>query len=269
MKDENFEEYFSGKKLYGDDFNRKQIEAWFNDEKEGYSGLISEAPYFYEFHELNKIHGYNKIKRIKEFSKVLSFGGASGDELLPIIDRIKEVIILEPSHKLRVGKIGGKKIEYISPNASGKIDLPEGSIDLITCFAVLHHIPNISFVIQELTRILKKGGFILLREPIVSMGDWRKERKGLTLRERGIPLNIFKQIILQNGLEILSEDRVLFPTTRRIWDINNGFKKSKLVIYLDILLSKIFSWNKKYHATKAWHKIRPQSVFFVLRKKFV
>lgn len=269
MKEENFDDYLSGKRLYGDDFSRKQIEGWFNDEKEGYSGLISEAPYFYEFHELNKVHGYNKLKNVKEFGRVLSFGGASGDELLPIINKIKEVIILEPSLKLRVEEIGGKKIEYVSPDASGKINLADESIDLITCFAVLHHIPNVSFVLKELTRVLKKGGFMIIREPIVSMGDWRKERRGLTLRERGIPLEIFKQIIIQNGLEILSEDKVLFPTTRRIWDLNNNLKRSKGVIYSDMMLSKMFSWNKRYHATKIWHKIRPQSVFFVLKKKLM
>ncbi len=263
---EDFNDYLSGNKLYGDDFNKKQIEEWFRDEKEGYSGLISKSPYIYEFHELNKIYGYNKLNRIKEFDKVLSFGGATGDELLPIIDKIKEVIILEPSQKLRVEKVGNKKIEYISPSASGKINLPKESIDLITCFAVLHHIPNVSFVLKELTSVLKKGGFMLIREPIVSMGDWRKERRGLTLRERGIPLKIFNRIIEENNLKILSEKKVLFPSTRRIWDINDRFKRSKSVIYFDKLLSKMFSWNNLYHSTKPWHKLRPQSVFYVLKK---
>ena len=103
---EDFEEYLSGNKLYGDDFNEKQIEEWFEDEKEGYSGLISKFPYIYEFHELNKINGYKKINQIKEFNRVLSLGGATGDELIPIIDKIREIIILEPSQKLRVENKG-------------------------------------------------------------------------------------------------------------------------------------------------------------------
>lgn len=263
---EDFEEYLSGNKLYGDDFNEKQIEEWFEDEKEGYSGLISKIPYIYEFHELNKINGYKKINQIKEFNRVLSLGGASGDELIPIIDKIREIIILEPSQKLRVDELRGKRIKYISPNASGKINLPNESVDLITCFAVLHHIPNVSFIMRELTRILKKGGYMLIREPIVSMGDWRIKREGLTLRERGIPLRIFKKIIKDNNLEIVSERKVLFPLTRRLWSMNNRLKKSKSVIYLDKVLSKIFSWNDRYHSTKFWHKIRPQSIFYVLKK---
>ena len=107
---------------------------------------------------------------------------------------------------------------------------------------------------------------MLIREPIVSMGDWRIKGEGLTLRERGIPLKIFKKIIKENNLEIVSEKKVLFPLTRRLWSMNNRLKKSKSVIYLDKVLSKIFSWNDRYHSTKFWHKIRPQSIFYVLKK---
>ena len=91
--------YFSGKKLYGDDFKLTQIKGWFDDEKEAYSNLISNS-YIYEFHALNKIHGYNKLRLIKEFDKVLGFGGAYGDEFLPILNKIREIYIIEPSEKL-------------------------------------------------------------------------------------------------------------------------------------------------------------------------
>ena len=47
-------EFFSGKKLYGDNFNLNQIKKWYDDEKEGYSELISLKKYFYGYYELNK-----------------------------------------------------------------------------------------------------------------------------------------------------------------------------------------------------------------------
>ncbi len=265
---ENLKEYFSGRKLYGDDFDREQIKRWFEDEKEGYSELFSNyKDQGYDYHELNKIHGFNKIKSVKHFDRVLSIGGAKGDELLPIVQKVGNITIIEPSKKLRSKELQGKKITYLDPESSGKINLPSETIDLITCFGVLHHIPNVSFVFQEMTRVLKKGGYMLIREPIVSMGDWTKPRKGLTKRERGIPLNIFRDVIKKNNLKIVSEDKVLFPLTRRLKLKNGEMSNSKSVILLDHLLSRLFSWNSKYHSTKPWHKIRPQSVFYVLEKK--
>ncbi|MBT6956155.1 hypothetical protein HN997_02580, partial [archaeon] len=62
MKDK-IEKYFSGKKLYGDDFDKQQIIEWFKDEEEGYSGLITKD-HVYEFHALNGVHGYSKLKNI-------------------------------------------------------------------------------------------------------------------------------------------------------------------------------------------------------------
>ncbi len=267
MKDkENIDIYLSGKNLYGDDFNLEQIKKWHEDEKEGYSGLIEKED-IYEFHELNKIHGYNKLKNIPKFQRVLSFGGANGDELLPIIDKIKEIYIIEPSKKLRVKKIKGKPVKYITPKISGKIPFKDNSFDLITCFAVLHHIPNVSFVFKEISRVLKPNGFLLLREPVVSMGDWEKQRKELTKHERGIPLDILRKVIKKNNFEIISERLVLFPLLRRIEFGNYIGGNSRFWVKIDSLLGWLFSWNNKYHATNFLHKIRPQSVFYVLKMK--
>lgn len=40
----------------------------------------------------------------------------------------------------------------------GSIDFPDNFFDLILCFATLHHIPNVTFVISELFRTLRGGG---------------------------------------------------------------------------------------------------------------
>ena len=259
-------EFLSGKKLYGDNFNLKQIKEWYADEKEGYSDLISPKKYYYGYHELNKKYGYNKLKNIKKYKKVLGFGSAYGHELHPILQKIWEIHIVEPSKKLRLKTLEGKKLKYIEPSVSGKLPYKDNSFDLITCFGVLHHIPNVSKVLSELFRVLEYGGYILIREPIVSMGDWTKKRFGLTKRERGIPLEIFRKIISEHNMKIISEDLVLFPLTRRLELGGKRACNSKVIVWIDEILSKLFSWNNKYHSIKFYHKIRPQSVFFVLRK---
>jgi ubiquinone/menaquinone biosynthesis C-methylase UbiE len=262
----NNKEFLSGEKLYGDNFSLNEIKKWYGDEEEGYSGLIGDYESGYGYSQVNIKHGFSKLKNIKKFQNVLSFGGAKGDELIPIIDKIKKITIIEPSKKLRVKKIKGKGVNYVTPKTSGEIKLKNNEFDLITCFGTLHHIPNVSFVFDELVRVLKKGGFILLREPIVSMGDWTKPRIGLTKRERGIPEIIFKRLITKNKLKIVSRKKIMFPLLRRMNFKGKKGGNSKTAVFIDDKLSRIFSFNKKYHSTKFVHKLRPQSIFYVLQK---
>ena len=259
------QEFLSGKKLYGDDFNLNEIKKWFKDEEEAYSKL-KEDYNIYGYSAINEIHGYHKLKLSKTFKNVLSFGGATGDELLPILNKIENITIIEPSKKLRIKDLKGKKIKYITPVASGKLKLKSNSFNLITCFGTLHHIPNVSFVFAELVRVLDKGGYFLLREPIVSMGDWTISRRGLTKRERGIPEAVFEKLVKQNNLQIISKKKIMFPILRRLDYKNKKAGNNKFFVYLDYLISKLFYWNNKYHSTKPTHKLRPQSIFYVLKK---
>ena len=42
------------------------------------------------------------------------------------------------------------------------LNLDKNEFDLITCYSVLHHLPNYMKTIQQLTDYLKKGGLIYL-----------------------------------------------------------------------------------------------------------
>ncbi len=46
-----------------------------------------------------------------------------------------------------------------------KIPLPDGSIDSILCTQVLEHVPHPATALQEMHRVLKSGGYILLTVP--------------------------------------------------------------------------------------------------------
>lgn len=260
------DKYFSGEELYGDNFGVSKIKKWYDDEREGYSGLIDPSTYHYEFHGINLVHGYSILETIERFENVLGFGGARGDEFVPILDKIGNLTIIDPSKKLKDNKIGEKKIKYIASKVSGEIPFEDDFFDLITCFGVLHHIPNVSFILKEFSRVLRPGGYLLIREPIVSMGDWRKPRNGLTKRERGISLEYFRKIILKNELEIVRERRIFFPLLRRLKIGGHSGGNSKILVWLDYFLSVLSGWNDRYHARNLFEKLRPQSVFFVLRK---
>lgn len=117
----------------------------------------------------------------------------------------------------------------------------------------------------ELYRVLKPNGYLLLREPTVSMGDWRKPRRGLTKRERGIPVDILKGIISSNGFRVLVEKRCDFSLTSRLGFLSSEqVYNSYVIVRIDKALCSLFKWNKKYHATNLFHKLRPTSIFYVL-----
>ncbi len=45
-----------------------------------------------------------------------------------------------------------------------KIDFPDNSFDIITCFFVLHHILDLDKIMKEIRRVLKPGGYIIILE---------------------------------------------------------------------------------------------------------
>jgi SAM-dependent methyltransferase len=267
--DAGLEVYFSGKKLYGNDFSQDQIDAWFADEAEGYFNLTQAGgggKYAYGYHALNRRHGYSGLPK-RHFGHVLGIGSAYGDELQPVLAHSDQVSILEPSDGFKSTVLNGVPVSYVKPTASGDMPFDSNSLDLITCLGVLHHIPNVSKIVDEFYRVLKPGGYALVREPIISMGDWRRPRTGLTKRERGIPLPVLRDFVEQSGFKVVRERKCMFSLTSRLkYVVSGSVFNNAAVVALDALLSVLPVWPKKYHARNALQKLRPTAVFYVLQK---
>ena len=271
MKNDDSEDidiYLSGKKLIGNDYNSEQISKWYEEEKDAYPQLIKESDYIYSYHMLNKICGFDLILNdLPDNMTVCGFGSAYGDELDPIVDFCSSITLIDSSASFHSEKIGGH-IKYIQANSSGIIDLPENHFDLITCFGVLHHIPNVSFVLSELHRCLKPNGILLVREPTTSMGDWRKRREGVTKNERGIPREIFSNFLLDLDFILLRKNACFFPPLTRLYaGLGLSIFRYKVPTILDCILCKIFSFNYSYHRTSFFKKLAPASEFYVCKKK--
>lgn len=268
---ENLNDYIEGKKLFGDDFSYQQIVKWYEEESEAYANLGSKnhQTYSYDYHEINKIYGFNKLKNIN-FENVLGFGSAWGFEFEPILNKIEKITIIEPSDHLRSAKIGNIVPEYIKPTVTGKLSFEDNTFDLVTCFGTLHHIPNVTFVLEELIRVVKPGGHLLIREPIISMGDWTKKRIGLTKNERGIPTTCFDAIFEKHNVTVVSKKYCFTMSSYIQRYCSKLFKKPiyslRLYVYFDKILSELLKWNIHYHATKKIHRIAPGSVFYVVKK---
>ena len=260
--------YLCGRALYGDNFNLEQIAEWYADEEEAYAnlGAGNSAAYSYGYHAWNWYHAYRHLETIS-YDNVLGFGSAYGDELKPIATRMRKVTVVDPSLAFVRTQVHGVPATYVKPAPNGRLPLMAGEFDYISCLGVLHHIPNVSFVLSELARVLATGGHMVVREPIVSMGDWRQPRRGLTKRERGIPLHVLESIIQACGLQVTRKSLCAFPVTPRLFrTIRSDTYNSRFATRVDALLSGAFAWNVNYHPTNFLQRLRPTSAFLVLKK---
>jgi len=262
------EEFFSGRRLYGDDFSQAELEAWYRDEQTAYFELATEVrdPGFYDYHALNWLHGYRHLPR-GPVGRVMSFGGAKGEELRPIARRARSIVIVEPG-AYSDSNLDGTDVTYRRPVASGRLAASDGEFDLVTCFGALHHVPNVTAVVRELGRVMQSGGWALVREPVITMGDWRRPRRGLTRHERGIPHRILESAFLAAGLNVLRRHRCVHTLTPRIGRLlGASCFNSRILTRLDSVLSAGTPWPIVYHPTQVWQKLQPCSIFYVLRKR--
>ena len=261
--------YFSGKALYGDDLDTAGLAQWYRDEESGYYELAKSHRWAYDHHALDVFHAFSRLPK-QHYPVCLALGCAEGDELESIAERVGRFIALEPAEEFwRKTPIKQTPIAYLKPSAIGDIPLPAGTVDLAVCLSALHHVPNVSHVLSEIVRALKPGGYMVLREPMCTMGDWRKARPGLTPNERGFP-QVWLQSKLDNlGFRVVSRRFCCFagtPAIARLFRIYSPYN-SEIVVRFDWLLSGAFRWNLHYHRDRTYKKIAPNSISYILQKK--
>ena len=262
--------YQSGSALYGDDFSSDQITNWYEAEKSAYFDLMSddvEEADGTAWSAVYRHHLFSKLPQ-KNFETCLTLGCADGSELAPIANRFQRIVAIEPGEEWWKPSIDGTVTEYRMPTLLGDIDLPDGTMDVVVAFGVLHHIPNVTSVLSELIRVCRPGGILLIREPIYSMGDWTKPRKNLTANERGIPLPWFEAFFSERPVKVLHQTYCAFPPLAAITDkINLKYPFSKRsYVAVDAVLSALMAWNISYHRDRVWKKFAPTSASFVIEK---
>jgi SAM-dependent methyltransferase len=255
------DESLTGEFLYGDDFPPELVKQWFDAEQTAYFELAAaNKPYVYGYHALHWQHGYRFLPRERKFPRVLGIGSARGEEFDGIRDRCEEITIVEPAEGFQ-----NSTARYVKPSADGALPFSSGSFDLITCFGVLHHICNVSVVFAEIARCLAPDGYLLVSEPMTSMGDWRNPRKGLSANERGIPLPAFRKMIEESGLRV---DHESYTEFRPLVDLSLACGvtpyNSRILTKLDAMICSVLP--HCYHARTRLEKIRPVGAYFVLQR---
>ncbi len=253
-----------GIELYGNDMSLSEIEDWYRDEEYGYFELTQDTDHKYGYYALNDFHAFSLIRK-RRFKTCVAIGCAHGKDILPLANQVDRFIGIEPAEKWWREDISGTPATFMKPEVNGDIMLPDGSVDLVISLGVLHHIPNVSHVIAEISRVLEPGGIFIVREPISSMGDWRKPRRGLTSRERGISFKWLADKLRSANFDTIRSRRVMFSLTAKLPFPARPFN-SKFIVFFDWIAAEFMSWNDHYWRDTVIKKVSPTSSYFVAVK---
>jgi len=150
----------------------------------------------------------------------------------------------------------------------GNIDYNDNFFDYVIVLGVLHHIPNVSFVLSELYRVLKRGGRIIIREPISSMkpkNKWRKNDK-ISPNERGIPVNFMKSEMEKLGFRILSVFKSYYAPLIRFTEVYPFLQKFPNLIYCIDKLCCSLPIPIRYYRENIFSKCAPGSAYYIAEK---
>ena len=149
---------------------RAQIDRYMNPAASTPYGLE------YAYHLLGDVRG----------KTVLDLGCGTGENIIPLLERGAHVIGIDISPDLIA--IARKRLQDANLEATlaagdaHATGLPDESVDAIFSMALIHHL-DIKLARQEMWRILRKGGVIILKEPIRFSKGYARLRSLLPLRE--------------------------------------------------------------------------------------
>lgn len=116
------------------------------------------------YHFVKNIALQNKLNLINseqpQKGKLLDIGAGTGDFLLTAKNNGWETIGVEPSERAK-NSAKQKGISFVEEISS----LENNSLDVITMWHVLEHVPNLEHQIQELKRLLKPTGTLIIAVP--------------------------------------------------------------------------------------------------------
>jgi len=116
-------------------------------------------PLEYAFYLLGDVRG----------KTVFDMGCGSGETIIPLVRRGAQVNGIDISPELIAFAQRRLKAADLSANvrvgSAYETGMPDGSVDVVFCMALIHHL-DIATVRDEMKRILRPGGYIVLKEPI-------------------------------------------------------------------------------------------------------
>ena len=145
-------------------------EAWKKAEKEFEDTISSKYEDLYYGHAIERIYLKHFAAFVRKYAKktdaILDLGCGTGileAELDP--KKFSNITGVDLSEKMI--NLASEKVKGAAFLAADGEHLPfkDNSFDIIICSSTLHHFPDLSPILQELKRVLKEHGLIIIREP--------------------------------------------------------------------------------------------------------
>lgn len=265
-----------GKVLFGDDFDAHQLAQWVAQEREAFftndAGNSDVDPWYAYMRYVNHRLGFARIANsLGTRGSILVIGPGSGVEMTGFAARnpawSMHFIEASPSFRARLRETWPESV-VIEPSVLGDVALHNDSEDVVCAFSVLHHVANVTKLVTEAFRVMRKGGYFLVREPCSSMGDWRYPRAA-TPNERGISKELLVRIAMTAGFRIAyAPIPVLFEPMNRAIKQTIGYSLIPFgILYaIDRVVSRIAALNDHYWRDTWYKKFGPSSYFYVFQK---
>jgi SAM-dependent methyltransferase len=153
------------------------------------------------------------VSEIDECATVLDLGPGSGDDLLICRDRFPAALLIGvESHEPYVFHLESLDIKVITLNIErGTLPLEDGSVDVIILNQILEHIKEVFWVLHECSRVLKKGGTLIVGVPnlaawhnrlILLLGVQPPAIASLSCHVRGFTGGDLAQLLQSGGLNV-------------------------------------------------------------------
>lgn len=211
-------------------------------------------PLEYAFYLIGDVYG----------RRVLDYGCGAGEDAVHLARRGADVIGLDISiDLLRIARrrtaVNGAKADFIvgSAYATG---LPSESVDALFAIAILHHL-DLELAKQEIIRILRPGGIVVLQEPIRDSATLRFLRKLVPYHAPDIspferPLTTAELAEFATGFKI-EETRYFNLPYGYIASMPGGRRFTELVLKLDAFLLPRLKFLQRYASVSIMKLVKP------------
>jgi ubiquinone/menaquinone biosynthesis C-methylase UbiE len=149
----------------------------------------------YAFHLLGDVRG----------KAVLDLGCGSGGNVVILAERGAQVVGVDISPDLVA--IAQQRIRSANLRATIKVGdayntgLPDESVDVIFCIALIHHL-DIKIARDEMWRVLRKGGMVILKEPVRFSAFYARVRNMLPAQE---DISEYEHPLTQEELSLMTQ----------------------------------------------------------------
>ncbi len=207
---------------------------------------------------------YHALKNVLEFevkdsSIILDIGGYDGYisyNLKKKLPNLNITVVDIDKSGLKLAKQRGLNTLYAS---ALNLPIESNQIDVVFCFSVIEHIRESEKLVREISRVLKKGGKIILTTPQqngVSFPFLSKKKIEIINKSwghiyKGFSLKNIEKLYENSGLEIEKKSKYFNFFTRSIYAFsfiyNISFKGKSMLYWLIVKLEPYIKFKGQVH----------------------